>query len=46
VADFVDCIIHDKPSPVTAEEGLKVLEIVDAVFESSRIGRPVKFPIP
>jgi len=45
VADFVDCIVHDKPSPVTAEEGLKVLEIVDAVFESNRTGKPVQFPL-
>lgn len=46
VADFVDCIVNDKPSPVTAEEGLKVLEVVDAVHESSKTGRTVKFPIP
>jgi len=45
VADFVDCIVHDKPSPVTAEEGLKVLEVVDAVYESSKTGKTVKFPI-
>jgi predicted dehydrogenase len=46
VADFVDSIVHDKPSPVTAEEGLRVLEVVDAVYESSKTGKAVKFPIP
>jgi predicted dehydrogenase len=40
------CIVHDKPSPLTAEEGLRVLEVVDAVYESSKTGKAVKFPIP
>lgn len=46
VMGFVNCIVHDKPPPVTAEEGLKVLEIVDAVYESSKTGKAVKFPLP
>lgn len=39
---FVDAIIHNKPHPATGEEGLIVMEILDAIYKSAQTGKPVK----
>jgi predicted dehydrogenase len=39
---FVDCILHDKPHIATGEEGLIVMELLDAIYESAASGRPVQ----
>ena len=39
---FADCILDDKPHIATAEEGLIVQELLDAIYESARIGEPVR----
>jgi glucose-fructose oxidoreductase len=39
---FSDCIIKDRVPEPTGEEGLQDVRIVQALYESSRIGRPVK----
>jgi predicted dehydrogenase len=39
---FVDAILNDKPHIATGEEGLIVMEILDAIYESARTGAPVK----
>jgi predicted dehydrogenase len=38
---FVDSIISDTPHLATGEDGVLVMEIVDAIYESARKGQPV-----
>jgi myo-inositol 2-dehydrogenase/D-chiro-inositol 1-dehydrogenase len=46
IAHFVDCILHDRRPAVTAEDGCRALEIIDASYESTRRGgRPVRLPL-
>ncbi|PIY49814.1 MAG: hypothetical protein COZ06_12635 [Armatimonadetes bacterium CG_4_10_14_3_um_filter_66_18] len=40
-ADFLAAIREDRDPAVTGEDGVRVLEITDAVFESGRTGLPV-----
>lgn len=39
---FVDSIVAGKPAAITAIDGYKSVELVDAVYESVREGRPVE----
>ena len=39
---WVGSLVEQRRSPVPAGDGVKVLEIIDAVFESSRTGKPVE----
>ena len=39
---FVDCIVNEKPNIATAEEGLLVMEILDAIYQSATLGQPVQ----
>ena len=39
---FVDCIRNKKPHIATGEEGLIVMEILDAIYASAKQGRPIK----
>jgi predicted dehydrogenase len=39
---FSDCIIKDRSPEPSGEEGLQDVRIVEALYESSRIGKPVK----
>ena len=40
--DFAQCIINNKPSKVSGEEGLRDVKIMLAIYESARSGKPVK----
>ncbi len=42
MAHFADCIINDRPHTATGEEGLLVMEILDAVYASAEKGEPVR----
>ena len=39
---FVDAIVNDKPHIATGEEGLVVMELLDAVYASAASGAPVR----
>ena len=39
---FVDCLISGKPHIATGEEGLIVMEILDAIYKSAATGKPVQ----
>jgi predicted dehydrogenase len=39
---FVDAIINDRPHIATGEEGLIVMEILDALYQSAATGKPVQ----
>jgi len=39
---FVDCIVNDRPHIATGEEGLIVMELLDAIYESAEKGEPVR----
>jgi myo-inositol 2-dehydrogenase/D-chiro-inositol 1-dehydrogenase len=43
---FIDSIVDGKPPAVTALDGLKAVELVDAVYESVRESRIMKIPPP
>ncbi len=43
--DFIGSIIDGHPPYITGEEGMKALEIILGIYESSLQGRPVTFPI-
>jgi predicted dehydrogenase len=46
MAYFADCILEGKPHTATGEEGLVVMEILDAIYESARKGAPVRVSFP
>jgi predicted dehydrogenase len=39
---FVDSIVNDTPHIATGEEGLLVMEILEALYRSAAEGQPVK----
>jgi predicted dehydrogenase len=39
---FADSILNDKPHQATGEEGLIVMELLDAIYESAKTGNPVQ----
>ena len=39
---FIDCIVNDRPHIATGEEGLVVMQILDAIYESAEKGEPVR----
>lgn len=39
---FVDAIIYDNPHMATGEDGLIVMKLLDAIYESAQSGTPVK----
>lgn len=41
LAAFVDCIVHKKPMPVTAEDGRRAIVLAEAAVKSLRTGRAV-----
>ena len=40
---FIDSIINDKPPAVTADDGYKSVELVNAVYESVKTGKRIEF---
>jgi predicted dehydrogenase len=40
--DFAQCIINNRPSKVSGEEGLRDVKIMKAIYESATTGKPVK----
>ncbi|OYU68510.1 MAG: dehydrogenase, partial [Burkholderiales bacterium PBB5] len=40
--DYAQAILTDTPHPAPGEEGLVVMEILDAIYESARTGAPVQ----
>jgi UDP-N-acetyl-2-amino-2-deoxyglucuronate dehydrogenase len=42
VADFVSAVLNDTEPAVTGDEALKSLEIIAAIYESARLGKPVQ----
>ncbi len=35
IHEFADCLVNDKPVPVTAEQALKVIEILDMIYKAA-----------
>jgi predicted dehydrogenase len=46
MSDLLDAIEEGRPPAVTAEDGRAALEVVCAVYESARHGRPVRLSAP
>jgi predicted dehydrogenase len=42
MAHFVDSIVNDTPHIAPGEEGLRVMEILDAIYASATLGQPVR----
>src|ERR1041384_3388260 len=40
---FIDSIVEGKPAPVTALDGFKSVELVNAVYQSVKNGKPIRF---
>jgi predicted dehydrogenase len=38
---FAECISQNLPHSATGEEGLAVMQILDAMYESARTGKPI-----
>ena len=45
IADFANCIVHDRPPLVTGREALKVHALIEALIESSASGQAVQVEI-
>jgi hypothetical protein len=44
---FSDCIIHDRAPEPSGNEGLADVRVINAIYESAEIGRPVRVdPVP
>ena len=41
---FVNAIRKNQPHMATGQEGLVVMELLDAIYKSARLGKPVKIP--
>ncbi|MBE6555736.1 MAG: Gfo/Idh/MocA family oxidoreductase [Ruminococcaceae bacterium] len=41
LSHFVDCALNGTPCIATAEDGIVVMKILDAIYESARLGREV-----
>jgi glucose-fructose oxidoreductase len=41
---FSDCIVDDRIPEPSGEEGLQDVRIVQALYESARLGKPVRIP--
>lgn len=39
---FADCIIKNKPHTATGKEGFVVMQLLDAIYKSSELGKPIK----
>lgn len=42
IADFANCVVHDRPPLVTGREALKVHALIEALIESSASGQAVQ----
>jgi len=42
---FYDCVVHDRPSPVPWTETIKVIAILEAVYESQKRGKEIAVKI-
>jgi len=42
IAAFFDCIVNNKPSPVPVEETIRVIAILDGIYQSEKLGREVR----
>jgi predicted dehydrogenase len=40
---FVDCIINDKQPDATGEQGLALMQLIDAIYESAKQGSEITF---
>jgi UDP-N-acetyl-2-amino-2-deoxyglucuronate dehydrogenase len=45
IQDFLRAVIDDRPPAVTGEDARKSLEVILAIYESSRTGQPVRLPM-
>lgn len=42
---FVECIIRNRPHDADGAEGLRVMELLDAIYRSARTNRPVRLSL-
>ena len=40
--DYAQAILNHTPHPAPGEEGLVVMQMLDAIYESAHLGEPVK----
>jgi len=45
IEEMVKAIKENREPLVNGEEGRKAIEIISAIYKSSRTGKPVKFPL-
>ena len=45
MSHFVDSIVNDTPHIATGEEGLLVMEMLDAIYASAKLGEPVRVAV-
>ena len=45
IADFLQAVAEKRLPLVTGEDGRAVVEMIAAVYESNRLGKPIKFPV-
>lgn len=43
---FIGAVLGEVPPAVSAEEGYRATELVEAVYQTVRVGRPVHLPLP
>ena len=41
IQHFVDCVLHGIPCKAPAEDGVAIMKILDAIYESARTGHEV-----
>lgn len=43
---FIDAVLGERPPAVTAEDGYRATELVEACYRAARTGEPVSLPLP
>lgn len=43
--DFINAVVEDREPLINGEEGRKALEVIRAIYQSSRECKPIRFPI-
>lgn len=43
---FIDAVLGERPPAVTAEDGYRATELVEAVYRAAKTGQPVRLPLP
>ena len=45
INEFIDSIKEDRETTIYGKDGLKVIEVIDAVYQSNTLGKSISLPL-